>query len=200
MKKIETNVKYIGFEFAPSYCFHVFFAKCSFRCAQIQNQRKYHWFWYSFEHTENEFSRISYAHPQLNRNQRKYHWFEISIIALFWFFSNNWLSERFWMPKPLCTKNKSKPYKNVSVLIYFFERFFHQNCVPQKIAFWSTALNPMVFLLVSISFAHQNHKLPKTLPKMCTEILIGFDLFHGFYAGLASFVNAKPMRFALVSI
>ena len=58
----------------------------------------------------------------------------------------------------------------------------------------------MAFVLVSISFSHQNHKLPRTLPKICTEILIGFDLFQGFYVGLAIFVNSKPMRFTLVSI
>jgi hypothetical protein len=58
----------------------------------------------------------------------------------------------------------------------------------------------MAFVLVSISFSHQNHKLPRTLPKVCTEILIGFDLFQGFYLGLAIFVNSKPMRFTLVSI
>ena len=104
------------------------------------------------------------------------------------------------MPKPFCSKNKSKPCKNVLVSIYFFQHFFCKNCFLENFAFWSTAFGPMVFLLVSICFFQQNHKPPKTLTKMCTEILIGFDLFQRFYAGLANFVNSKPMRFTLVLI
>ena len=104
------------------------------------------------------------------------------------------------MPMLFGSKNKSKLCKNVLVSIYFFQHFFCKSCFLENFAFWSTAFGPMVFLLVSICFFQQNHKPPKTLTKMCTEILIGFDLFQRFYAGLANFVNSKPMRFTLVSI